>query len=489
MQTSRAFAFGRIMRAGQNVSCCYIHFFQRRLPEKRSENIQVVHAMTVDKPEITVFISYSHKDERFKDSLEEHLAVLRRAKKISHWSDRKIVPGTSWAAEIDRNIETADIILLLVSPSFIASGYCYEKELALALKRHEAESAVVIPIFVRPMDLTDEPLMGLQGLPKDALSIVEWSNEDLGWRDVARGLRVVVDELLERKSRHYEPSGFRTLQETLTEMVEGLDRLTGSETIGGISFGLVDVDHVTDGIHPGQLITLASRPSMGRTNLSLGIASSVALSGLPVLVFSTKTSRRDVMNRLVTITGRISHARFQVGRLSEDEWPSLTRAVQQLSEAEMLFDDSTDLAISALRERCLSAKKKLGALGLVVVDSVSYISVAPEAGGREEVIARGLKALARELECAILVTAPVSRTVDARPNKRPSLSDLENWRELADESDMLAFIYRDEYYNFDSPDRGTAEFIVVKNQYGPIQPIRLVFATEYGTFSDFALNL
>lgn len=111
--------------------------------------------MTVEEPQVTVFISYSHKDERFKESLEEHLAVLRRAKKISHWSDRRIVPGTSWKSEIDRNIETSDVILLLISPSFIASGYCYEKELAVALARHEAESAVVIPIFVRPMDLTD----------------------------------------------------------------------------------------------------------------------------------------------------------------------------------------------------------------------------------------------------------------------------------------------------------------------------------------------
>ncbi|PVX82456.1 DnaB-like helicase C-terminal domain-containing protein [Paraburkholderia unamae] len=439
-------------------------------------------------PQVTVFISYSHKDERFKEALEEHLAVLRRAKKISHWSDRKIVAGSSWAAEIDRNIETADVILLLVSPSFVASGYCYEKELARALKRHEAESAVVIPVFVRPLDLIDEPLMGLQGLPKDAISIIEWQNEDLGWRDVARGLRVVIDELLERKRRYHEPSGFSTLQETLAEMVESLDRRDKSGPISGISFGLHDVDHLTDGIHAGQLITIASRPSMGKTNLALGIVSSVAVSGLPVLVFSTKTPRRDVMNRLITITGRVSHTRFQVGRLNDDDWPRVTHAVHQLAEAQILFDDSTDLAFSALRERCISAKRKLGALGLVVVDSVSYIKVSSETGAHEEVIARGLKALARELDCAVLVTAPVSRTVEIRPNKRPNSPDLQNWRELADESDLVAFVYRDEFYNFDSPDRGTAELIIAKNQYGQVGPVRLVFAPEYGTFSDLTFN-
>jgi replicative DNA helicase len=445
--------------------------------------------MTFEEHQVTVFISYSHKDERFKESLEEHLAVLRRANKISHWSDRKIVPGTTWKSEIDRNIESSDVILLLISPSFIASGYCYEKELAVALARHEAESAVVIPIFVRPMDLTDEPLMGLQGLPKDAVSITEWSNEDLAWRDVARGLRTVVDELLERKSRQHEPFQLITLQETLAEMVESLDRLHASDNISGTPYGLVDVDRATDGLLAGQLVTVAARPGMGATNLSLGIAAYVAVSGLPVVVFSTKTSRREVMNRLITITGRISYPRFQRGRLTDDDWVSVTRSVQRISEVEMLFDDSTDLDISALRDRCIAAKKQYGALGLVVVDSVSYISVEPDADPREEVIARRLKALARELHCAILVTVPVARTVESRPNKRPTLIDLANWRALGDESDVLAFIYRDEYYNPDSPDRGSAELIFAKNQYGQIHSVRLSFTAEYGTFSDFSTEL
>lgn len=442
--------------------------------------------MTFEGPQITVFISYSHKDERFKESLEEHLAVLRRANKISHWSDRKIVPGTSWKSEIDRNIESSDVILLLISPSFIASGYCYEKELAVALARHEAESAVVIPIFVRPMDLTDEPLMGLQGLPKDAVPIAEWSNEDLAWRDVARGLRTVVDELLERKSRQHQPSQLSTLRETLAEMVESLDRLYSSDNISGTPYGLVDVDRATDGLHAGQLVTVAARPGMGATNLSLGIAASVAASGLPVVVFSTKTSRREVMNRLITITGRISYPRFQRRRLTDDDWVSVTRSVQRLSEGEMLFDDSTDLGINALRDKCISAKKQYGVLGLVVVDSVSYIRVGPDADPREEVIARRLKALARELHCAILVTAPVARAVESRPNKQPMPMDLANWRGLGDESDVLAFIYRDEYYNPDSPDRGAAELILAKNQYGQIHSVRLSFTPEYGTFSDFS---
>ncbi|WP_186031246.1 toll/interleukin-1 receptor domain-containing protein [Burkholderia gladioli] len=151
--------------------------------------------MANTKNQISIFISYSHKDERFKDSLEEHLASLKRRGEISSWTDRKITPGSGWKSEIDRNIETADIIIPLVSPSFIASGYCYEKELATALARHEEETAVVIPVIVRPVDLVDEPLMGIQALPKDAVSVSEWANEDLAWRNVAAGIRLVVEEL------------------------------------------------------------------------------------------------------------------------------------------------------------------------------------------------------------------------------------------------------------------------------------------------------
>jgi replicative DNA helicase len=132
--------------------------------------------------------SPSYKDERFRGAWKSISKFCGARRRFRTGSDRKIIPGTSWAAEIDHNIETADVILLVVSTA--------TRRLSRALKMHEAESAVVIPVFVRPMDLTDDPLMGLQGLPKDAVSITEWQNEDLGWRDVARGLRVVVDELL-----------------------------------------------------------------------------------------------------------------------------------------------------------------------------------------------------------------------------------------------------------------------------------------------------
>lgn len=444
-------------------------------------------AMIDTENKISVFVSYSHKDEHHKENLEEHLAALKRRGKISSWSDRKIVPGTAWKEEIDRNIESADVILLLISPSFIASGYCYEKELAVALSRHEEENAVVIPIFVRPTDLVDEPLMGIQGLPKDAVSITEWENEDLAWRNVVTGIRTVVEELQERKARRHEVGELSTLQETLADMVDGLEqRYLLDAAIAGIPTGLVDLDRVIDGLHPGQLVTIASRHGMGKTNLSLAIAGYVAVSGLPVLIFSTKTSKREVMHRLVTITGRVPYSRFLRAQLRDEDWPRVTHAVQKLSESAMLLNDSTELDLIGLRESCLAARKKFGSLALVLIDSIVYLKSGEEGGAPEGLVARSLKALAREINSTIIVTAPILRSAETRPNKRPVRADLGAWHELGDESDLLSFIYRESYYNPDTSDIGIAELIVAKNQYGPVSTVRLSFDGECGLFSNFA---
>ena len=141
----------------------------------------------------SLFISYSHKDEPFREDLETHLKLLQRQGKISVWHDRKIGAGREWSGEIDQNLETANIIILLISADFIASDYCWEKELSRALERHESGNAIVIPIMIRPCDRQETPFNKLQGLPKDMKPLSEWENKDAGWTDVAKGLRSVAD--------------------------------------------------------------------------------------------------------------------------------------------------------------------------------------------------------------------------------------------------------------------------------------------------------
>ena len=146
-------------------------------------------------PPLRLFYSYSHKDEALRDELETHLAILQRQGLIAPWHDRRIEPGTNWAEAIDRNLEEADIILLLVSADFIASPYCYEKEMLRALERHNASQARVIPILLRPTHFKGAPFEKLQPLPKDARPVTDWKNKDKAWTDVARGIRLVVESL------------------------------------------------------------------------------------------------------------------------------------------------------------------------------------------------------------------------------------------------------------------------------------------------------
>lgn len=325
--------------------------------------------------------------------------------------------------------------------------------------------------------------MGIQGLPKDAASVSEWGNQDLAWRQIATSIRGLVNDLQSRKTRKDDTQGFSSLQDTLRDMADHLDQLCNSdELVGGLHTGLIDLDKVIDGLHPGQLMTVASRPGMGKTNLSLRIAGHVGITeGLPVLIFSTKTSKQEVTNRILTGTGLIPYSGLLSGQLNKDDWKRLAHTVQKMMDSTILIDDSTGLGLNDFRDRCLSMKRECGALGLVILDSITYLQEFQDSLDNEGKMARFLKALARELGTSIIVTAPVTRLVELRPNKRPVLSDLGNWHELGNESDVVLFIYRGEYYG-NLEEAHLAELIIARNQYGPQGTVRLVYENKCGGF-------
>lgn len=437
---------------------------------------------------IRVFFSYSHRDEEYRVQLEEHLSIFRRIGLIQSWSDRKITGGQEWKSQIDENLRSADLILLLVSPSFIASDYCSDVEVSLAISRHEKGEARVIPIFIRPVTFEGAPFAGLQGFPKDAKAVSIWDNRDLAWLDVATGIKGVLESIAEEKRRSATADNMKTIQEALVESVEDLDRLYNSTegiALQGISTGLADVDRLTNGLKQGDLFVIASRPSMGKTTFALNIATTVALQDLPVVIFSTKIRADDISRRMLTFTGRINYVGTYSGYIRDDEWPRLTYAVQKLHDKQILIDDSPTVSLADLRARCIREKERHGALPLVVIDSVQYLNL--EAEGTQEIHTVGLflKSLARELNSAVVVTSNVSRDVEGRPNKRPVLRDLGN-NGLSEEADVVAFIYIDSFYNPDSHERGTAELIIAKNHAGPIGTIRLSHVAKYGSFESYS---
>jgi len=433
---------------------------------------------------IRVFYSYSHKDEIFREQLEEHLAILRRTGLIQEWSDRKIMPGRDWKNEIDENLLAADLILLLVSSSFIASDYCIEKELSMAMSLHELGKTRVVPIFIRPTVFSGAPFAGLQGLPKDAVSISEWGNADLAWQNVAIGLRKVLEEISEQKQRVPNPTQMKTIRAAMVEEVERIDALYGKEDlppIDGIPTGLIDLDRLINGLGTEDLIVIASRPSMGKTNLSLQIAAEVVCQDLPALVFSLKSKASDVSSRILAARAGIEFWHMGAGRLTEEDWPRLTTAIGDLIDRPLLIDDSPTLTFEELRSKCIKEKAAFGRLALVVVDSLDYVEFDADSSR----LGRSLKSLARELGTTILVTVNLPRAIEMRPNKRPVLGDLQRPSDLADEADHVGFLYIDSHYNPDSPDFGTVELILAKNKRGPVGAIRLAHLAKYGTFGNY----
>lgn len=433
--------------------------------------------------EINIFYSYAHKDENYREQLEEHLAIFKRQGLIQGWSDRKITAGDDWKSAIDTNIQSADLILLLISSSFIASDYCYSNELSAALTRHESGDACVIPIFIRPVEFQDAPFAKIQGLPKDAKPVSMWEHPDLAWKDVATGIKLTIAKIREKKQRPSSFDRMKSIQESLTEHVENIGRLLNSENheFLGMQTGFIELDRLTNGLKNGDLFVLASRPVMGKTNFSLTIAKTIALSGLPVIIFSTKLQAHDVSKRMLSLAGNIDYRDTEFGTLTDSDWPQFTHAIQLLVDTTVLIDDSPTLSIEEIRERCLREKSKLGALPFVLIDSLQYLDLKKNSLN----LGRSLKSLARELNTTVLVTSQLPRDIEARKNKRPSLSDLSSSGDLADEADTVAFLYNDSFYNCDSPEKNITELIIAKNPSGLMSTIRLLHDPEKGSFTSF----
>ncbi len=251
--------------------------------------------------------------------------------------------------------------------------------------------------------------------------------------------------------------------------------------IAGLPCGFGDLDLMTAGFQPGELIVLGARPAMGKTGLALNMAEHVALQlGLPVALFSLSMGATQLVAHLAGSMARIEHTHFSNGRLTDDEWPHLTQAIEALRNAPLHIADSGHWTAAELRTSALRLAQQCGQLGLVVVD---YLQLLREGGGPE------LKSLALELNCPVLALSQVTRNVEQRPNKRPLLSDLPGSGEIENAADTILFLYRDEYYTKDAcKEPGVAEIIVARQRDGPIGMVKLKFLRRFGNFENLVMG-
>jgi replicative DNA helicase len=247
---------------------------------------------------------------------------------------------------------------------------------------------------------------------------------------------------------------------------------------------------MTSGMQPGDLVIVAGRPSMGKTALSLNIAENVALdAGLPVAVFSMEMAATQLVLRLLGSVGRLDQHKLRTGRLLDEDWQRLTQSVGRLNEAPIHIDETPALTALEVRARSRRLHRQYGKLGLIVIDYLQLMSASSQGENRAteiSEISRALKALAKELDTPVIALSQLNRSLEQRPNKRPVMSDLRESGAIEQDADVILFIYRDEVYNPDSPDKGTAEVIIGKQRNGPIGTVRLTFRGENTRFENFA---
>ena len=284
--------------------------------------------------------------------------------------------------------------------------------------------------------------------------------------------------------------GFAPIKTLLTKAVDRIDTLFRSESaITGVSTGFKDLDDMTSGLQPGDLVIVAGRPSMGKTSLAMNIAENTAVgSKLPVAIFSMEMPGEQLAMRMMASLGRINAHKVRTGKLEDDDWPRLTHAIGMLAEAPMFIDDTPALTPLELRTRARRLKREHG-LGLIVVDYLQLMQ-APESSENRATeisgITRSLKGLAKELGVPVVALSQLNRSLEQRPNKRPVMSDLRESGAIEQDADVIFFIYRDEVYNEDSQDKGTAEIIIGKQRNGPTGKVKLTFLGEYTRFENYA---
>ena len=287
--------------------------------------------------------------------------------------------------------------------------------------------------------------------------------------------------------------GFQEIQPLLAQVVERIDELyhrEGDSDVTGVPTGFSDLDRMTSGLQPGDLVIVAGRPSMGKTSFSMNIGEYVAIEqGLPVAVFSMEMGAVQLAQRIIGSVGLLDQHRMRTGKLTAEDWPRLTHAVQKVQEAQLYIDETPALSPNEVRARARRLARQCGQLGLIIID---YLQLMSGNGNSSEnrateisEISRSLKGLAKELNCPVIALSQLNRSLEQRPNKRPVMSDLRESGAIEQDADVILFIYRDEVYNPDSPDKGTAEIIIGKQRNGPIGAVRLTFLGQYTKFENY----
>jgi replicative DNA helicase len=285
-------------------------------------------------------------------------------------------------------------------------------------------------------------------------------------------------------------SAYVSVQDMLKEAIDRIQELHEYEgEITGTPTGFKDFDKLTAGLQDSDLIIVAGRPAMGKTTFAMNIAENAAIKHeVPVAVFSMEMSSLQLVMRLFSSLGSIDQTRLRTGNLDDLDWPKLTSAMNLLHKSRIFIDETASLSPAELRARARRLKREHD-IGLIVVDYLQLMAVPGSTENRATEIAeisRSLKAIAKELHVPVIALSQLNRALEQRPNKRPVMADLRESGSIEQDADLIVFIYRDEVYNDESPDKGLAEIIIGKHRNGPTDTVKLSFQGQWLRFNNFA---
>lgn len=320
------------------------------------------------------------------------------------------------------------------------------------------------------------------------ISTLAFSNDGTPVKEKLNHAERLIFEIAERGGQ--AGKGFQKISHLLPGVVDRISELYESGTdLTGLSSGFADFDQLTAGLQDSDLVIIAGRPSMGKTALAMNIAENIAIQyKKAVAIFSMEMSAQQLVLRMISSLGRIDAKNVRTGKLGENDWPRITSAISLLNESHIFIDDTPALSPVDLWARARRLKRRHG-LDLIIVDYLQLMRVVGTMENRAteiSEISRNLKALAKELNVPVIALSQLNRSLEQRPNKRPLMSDLRESGAIEQDADLIVFIYRDEVYNPDSSDKGTAEIIIAKQRNGPTGFLKLAFLGTYARFEDFA---
>lgn len=397
---------------------------------------------------------------------------------------RLIFEAIAKLAEKNRPIDALTIYeqLDVMGEQENAGGVAYLSELAASAA--SASNVVAYAEIIRERAI-------LRHLIQVAGEISESARQPAG-RSVSEILDAAESKVFKISEDRPSRGGPQDVRHYLDLALERIDHLYQSDSeLTGLSTGFRELDRMTAGLQPADLVIVAGRPSMGKTSFAMCMVEAAVIKGdAPTLVFSMEMPGEAIVMRMLSSLGRIDQTKVRTGKLSSEDWPRLTSAFQLLNDRPLYIDDTPALTPTEMRSRARRvARQHGGKLGLIMVDYLQLMQVSGTSenrAGEISEISRSMKALAKELHCPVIALSQLNRSLEQRSNKRPVMSDLRESGAIEQDADVICFIYRDEVYNENSESKGVAEIIIGKQRNGPIGTTRLAFLGQYTRFEDLA---